>query len=97
MEKQAKRISFEEFAGNLAEIFDAVIKERETIVIESKNGGLIEVKPATPANPQRRDKTQEDKDAFLSSAGAWADVDVDSFLKANEESRRLNTRPPVDL
>jgi len=97
MEKQLKHIPFEEFADNLAEIFNEVINEHETVVVESKYGELIEVKPITPASPRRRDKNQEDEAAFLSSAGAWADVDIDSFLKANEESRRLNTRPPIEL
>ena len=96
MERQIKRISFEEFADNLAEIFDEVSRENETVVVKTRFGE-IEVKRVSPTELQRREKTQEDKEAFLASAGAWADVDVDSFLKANEESRRLNTRPPVDL
>lgn len=40
--------------------------------------------------------TKADDDAFLASAGAWADFDLEAFLKQNEESRRLS-RLPVAL
>jgi hypothetical protein len=40
--------------------------------------------------------TKADDDAFLASAGAWTDFDLEAFLKRNEESRALS-RPPVEL
>jgi hypothetical protein len=40
--------------------------------------------------------TRADDEAFLASAGAWTDFDLEEFLKRNEESRTLS-RPPVDL
>ena len=46
---------------------------------------------------RRASKTAADYDAFLSSAGGWADVDVDAFLEANRESRDRSIRPVVDL
>jgi len=82
MERQIKRISFEEFADNLAEVIDEVSRENETFVVETKFGE-IEVKRVSPTELRQREKTQEDKDAFLASAGAWADVDVDGFLSGN--------------
>ncbi len=46
----------------------------------------------------RRTKTAADHEAFLSSAGGWTDlVDTAQFLADNTESRRLSTRPPVEL
>ena len=97
MAKELRHISFEEFSDNLTDIFEKVIHDQETVVIESEYGELVEVKPITPSSKQSRDKSQADLDAFLSSAGSWADVDIDAFLKDNEASRTLSTRPPVEL
>ena len=44
----------------------------------------------------RRVKTPEDLAAFRAAAGSWRDFDLDTFLRNNEESRRLR-RPPVEL
>jgi hypothetical protein len=97
MTEERTHISFEEFTDNLAHIFERVVHDREAVLVEGKNGELVEVKPATPATARRRLKTRADYEAFLASAGGWAEVDVDTFLKENEESRRLSTRPPVEL
>ena len=56
---------------------------------------LVEVKPVGRPKPPKRTKTDEDYEAFLASAGGWADVDVDTFLKDNDGSR-TSSRPPVD-
>ena len=42
-------------------------------------------------------KTQADIDAFLSSAGSWKDVDVDTFKAYIRERRDASSRPPVTL
>lgn len=90
-------IPFEEFSENLDRIFERVLHERETILVESAAGGLVELKPVTSAKRGRRAKSEADYEAFLASLGSWKDVDVDAFLKGNEESRRLSTRPAVEL
>jgi hypothetical protein len=97
MANKLRRIPFEEFSDNLVDIFEQVIHEQETVLIENEHGELVELKPVTPISSQNLDKAKEDEEAFLSSAGAWADVDIDTFLKDNAESRRLSTRPPVEL
>jgi hypothetical protein len=54
----------------------------------------------TPIRRRRakRAVSKEDYDAFLASAGGWkGNVHVDGFLRDNEESRRISTRPPVVL
>ena len=91
-----KRISFDEFSKNLARIFERVISEGESIVIEKGEGELVEVKSIAPAKSRRGVVTKEDDEAFLSAAGGWADVDIDSFLKDIYESRK-SSRPPVEL
>lgn len=96
MAEALKRISFDEFSDNLARILERVIREGESIVIEKGEGELVEVRPVTPAKPIRRVVTREDDEAFLSAAGGWADVDIDTFLKDVYESRK-SSRPPVEL
>jgi hypothetical protein len=97
MTKELKHISFEEFSDNLIHIFERVINDHEAVLVEGEHGELVEVKSVTSTSPRSRGKTKEDYEAFLASAGGWTDADVDTFLKANEESRRLSTRPPVEL
>jgi hypothetical protein len=42
--------------------------------------------------------TAEDYAAFRSAAGGWKDlIDVDRFIEDIYESRRISTRPPVEL
>jgi hypothetical protein len=96
MAEALKRISFDEFSNNLVRIFERVLREGESIVIEKGEGELVEVKPVTPSKLGRRRMTKEDDEAFLSAAGGWADVDVDALLKDIYESRR-SSRPPVEL
>jgi hypothetical protein len=84
------RVSFEEFSENLVRFFERVVHEHETLLIESPAGELVELKPVTAAKGRRRAKTEADYEAFLGSLGGWKDVDVDAFLKDNEESRRIS-------
>lgn len=45
-----------------------------------------------------REPTEEDYEAFRSSAGSWkGHIDVEQFLRDNYESRRRSSRPAVDL
>jgi len=44
------------------------------------------------------DQVSDDDDtAFLSSAGSWADLDAEAFIKETYERRRTGHRPPVQL
>lgn len=46
----------------------------------------------------RNAKTEADYEAFRSAAGGWKDlVDTDKLIEDNYKSRRISTRPPVDL
>jgi len=97
MAEALRRIPFEEFSNNLARIFERVIGEGEEVVVETEAGELVALKSLARAKRRRRTKTKTDYEAFLASFGGWKDVDVDAFLKANEENRRISTRPPVAL
>ncbi len=96
MTKETHPIPFDEFARNLETLFERVIRENETVVVETADGERAVLKPAATTR-RLREKTEADLAAFLSSAGGWQDVDVDAFLKDNYESRRTRSRPPVEL
>lgn len=96
MTKASDHISFEEFSKNLEKVFERVIAKGESVVIQTDDGELVEIKPAAPAKSNGKDVTTEDDEAFLSAAGGWADVDIDAFLEDIHESRK-SSRPRVDL
>jgi hypothetical protein len=50
VKKELRRIPLEEFSDNLVKIFDDMIRDHETIMVENEYGELIEVKPITPAH-----------------------------------------------
>jgi hypothetical protein len=61
-------------------------EEGETVAV------LMPVGP--PASRRRRERTQADRRAFPSAAGAWkGHVDADRLLKDNAESRRISSGP----
>ncbi len=92
MAKALKRISLDDFSNNLDRIFERVISEGESIVIERGEGELVALSPVPSSSP----KTEEDWEVFRAAAGSWADMDTDAFLKDVYESRN-SSRPPVEL
>ena len=93
-----EHITFDEFAANLSAVFERVVCDQETVVVE-RNGVAAEFRPAEAAGPrQRQAKSQADGEAFLSSAGGWKGLVDTEKLKADiYASRRISTRPPVEL
>ena len=90
-------ITFDEFAANLSAVFERVVCDQEVVVVE-RNGVAAVLRPAEEAAPRRRRaKTQADHEAFLSTFGAWKDVDTEKFIKENYEQRNRSTRPPIKL
>lgn len=96
MAETLNHISFDEFSANLTRIFERMIDAGEKIVVETGSGDLVALKPISRVRPRRRRVTKADEEAFLSSAGGWADVDIDTFLRDIYASRR-SSRPPVEL
>lgn len=97
MTKELSPVPLSEFSNNLISYFEKVIHDSKEIVVENDKGEQAVLKPVRPSKRKRRVRTEADHQAFLASAGGWKDEDIDQFLKNNEESRNLNTRPPVDL
>jgi PHD/YefM family antitoxin component YafN of YafNO toxin-antitoxin module len=85
MSDGVKRISYREFYDNLAALFSQVVHEHKAIVVENEHGEAVIVQPAEEG--ERRPVSKADYEAFLASAGGWRDVNVEQFLKDNEESR----------
>jgi hypothetical protein len=96
MAETLNRISFDEFSANLTRIFELVIDAGEEIIVETGAGALVAIKPIPRTKSSRRRVTKADDEAFLSSAGGWADVDIDAFLRDIYASRR-SSRSPVEL
>src|SRR5438093_12672380 len=97
-------------ARGLAPLDVESVPELARIVEEGRAGGQPrvlrrgkqDVAVLTPlrlrtARRDRRDKSEEDYQAFLSSAGSWKDEDIDALIRNIYESRRRSFRPPVDL
>ena len=54
--------------------------------------------PPPQATAKKEEKTKADYEAFLSAAGGWKDlVDTEKLKKDIYESRKISTRPPIEL
>ena len=99
MTRELRHMSFEEFTTDIARVFERVTGAKETVVVERENGTAAVLKPlAARRSPRaRRVVTEADWEAFLSSAGGWQDLDTDKLVANIYESRRISSRPPVEL
>ena len=53
--------------------------------------------PADGKRRRLRKTAAERRAAFLGSAGGWAHLDTDALVERIYESRRLSTKPPLEL
>ncbi len=90
-------IPIKEFSQNIEGFLDRVVRENTAVTIENEAGALVVIKPVRARNKRRSPMTPEQRLAFLATAGSWSEVEVDAFLKANEESRRISSRSSVKL
>jgi hypothetical protein len=94
-----RNITYEEFAADLDQIIERIVRTGETVVVETGHGEVITLRSGVPEEPNaypRPHKTRADYEAFRSVAGRWKDVDTDRLLDDIYESRR-SSRPPVEL
>jgi hypothetical protein len=67
--------------------------------LKRENKTVAVIMPVVKATAkQKREKTKADYEAFKSAAGGWKDlVDTEKLKRDIYESRRISTRPPIDL
>jgi prevent-host-death family protein len=98
--REAKRITLDELARDVAGILDRVVRDHETVVVERGGSDVAVITPAPAGGRRRRRRapTPADREAFLATAGAWRGLVDTAQLKADlAASRRLSSRPPVEL
>ena len=99
MSKKLKPIDISN-VPELLRLVEEVRKNAEPRLLRRDSEDLAILTPVMPARKRvtRRAKTKEDYEAFLSSAGSWKGlVDTDKLVADIYESRRLSSRPPVEL
>ena len=96
MDKELRKISFNEFATNLARIFDRVISDNIGLIIEKEGNARVILKPVRSRRKLRK-KSAADYKAFLSAAGSWAALDTDRLVADIYASRSQSSRPPIQL
>jgi hypothetical protein len=94
-------MSLDEFARDVAGVLDRIVRDHETVVVERGGSDAVVVRPEAPQPGHRRGRrprTLADREAFLATAGAWNGLVDTERLKADvAASRRLSSRPPVEL
>lgn len=94
-----RHIPFEEFAADLDQIIDRIVRTREVVVVETEAHDVVTIRPGLPVESEANlppQKTEEDYQAFLAAAGSWKDVDTDRLIADIYESRE-SSRPPVEM
>lgn len=98
MANLTRSITFDEFSSDVEGFFERVLRENETVLVEKGAGEVVALKPVRRKGRKRRERTAADREAFLSSAGGWKGlVDTEKLKEDIYESRRISSRPPVEL
>lgn len=87
-------------APDILRLVEEVRRSGRARVLRLADEDLAVLSPVNTSGKRRGQhlKTEADRAAFMSSAGGWTgNVDVDTFLRDNDESRRRSSRPPVEL
>jgi len=84
---------------DLARIVKEVEATKKPRELRRDNKTVAVITPArTVPAKKKQDKTKADYEAFKSAAGGWKDlIDTDKLKQDIYESRKISTRPPIDL
>jgi hypothetical protein len=100
MAEHAKPIELSD-ASELLQVAEEVRRSHTPRLLRHAGEDLAIVVPVPrPSKTPRRgrEKTEAEYEAFRRAAGSWKDlVDTDKLIEDIYESRRISTRPPVDL
>jgi hypothetical protein len=76
----------------------AQVKATRQPVPLTEDDEIVAVVQPAPRRRAKRVPSKTDLEAFRASAGSWKDhLDLDQFLRDNEQSRSIAPRPPVEL
>lgn len=79
----------------LVRLVEEVRRTRKPRVLRRRKEALAVLRPIRAKRVTR--KSKKNFEAFLSSAGSWKDVDTDKLVRDIYESRKISSRPPVEL
>jgi len=97
MAEQPKAIDISD-VPDILRLAEEVRRAGEPRVLRRDGEDLAMVVPLPRAKKSRFKKpTEADLEAFRSAAGGWSDIDTDKLIENIYESRRISTRPPVEL
>jgi len=84
---------------DILRLAEEVSRSNQPRILQRAGEDLAVVLPVGSRPKRRRGaKTEAELAAFRASAGGWKGlVDTDQFIKDVYESRRISTRPPVEL
>lgn len=84
---------------DLLRVAEEVRRSKTPRVLRANDEDVAVVMPVADRPTRRRKwaKTEADYQAFLDSAGSWADADVDKFKRYIRERRDAGDRLPVEL
>jgi predicted nucleic acid-binding protein len=87
--RDAKRITLDELARDVAGVLDRVVRDRETVVVERGGSDVAVIRPTATKGGRRgrRPRTPADRAAFLATAGAWDGLVDTERLKADVAER----------
>jgi hypothetical protein len=97
MSRETETIEISEMPDVLR-LVERVQKGRTARVLSRKDKPVAILRPI--GGERKRTKkaiSKKNYDAFLDSAGSWKDVDTDTLVKDIYNSRKISSRPPVEL
>ena|SRR5258706_11343713 len=99
MQREQKHIDISN-VPELIRIVEEMLATRQPRILSRDDEDVAVLMPVASASerPMQQEKTEADYEAFLSAAGSWNGlIDPDELIADIYESRRLSTRPPVEL
>jgi len=100
MAEHAKPIDISDMP-DLLRVAEEVRASNEPRVLTRDTEQIALLLPIGPRSTKRRRRSrvlsEEDLAAFRSAAGSWKDIDTDKLIENICESRRISSRPPVEL
>jgi hypothetical protein len=99
MQEEVKHIDISH-VPELMRIVEEMLASRQPRILSRDDEDVAVLMPvaSAPEPPLQQEKTRADYEAFLSAAGSWNGlIDPDKLIADIYESRKLSTKPPIEL